>query len=402
LPVSKKGLGVRSVDRATFLRHHREHVNRGFADLAALLDMPAEVRSDGAIVYDEQDIPYLDCGGYGAFLLGHRHPDVVSAVADQLGRHPMSTRGLLEPTVVRAARSLATVTPAGLQYTCFTSSGTEAVELALKLAAANGRRRVVAAGGGSHGAALADAHLVPYDDLPAMRSALAGSRGDPCCVLVEPVQAEGGVRIPREGYLAGVRTLCRRFGALLVVDEVHSGLGRLGSWWGCDQEDVTPDLLTVGKVLSGGVIPVAATVATAEVFDVLNRDPSPHSWAFGGNPLAAVAATSTIEVLQREKVPERAGDLGAHLLPEIEAALRPAGPDRVRAVRGRGLLIGAELATPRLAVAFTIGMLRAKVLTSYTLNSSEVIRLTPAVLESDQIDWLLRALRDTATMLASD
>lgn len=393
--------GGEGMDRATFLRHHREHVNRGFADLAALLGLPAEVRSAGAVVHDEHDTPYLDCGGDGAFLLGHRHPDVVGAVADQLGRHPLSTRGLLEPTVVEAARSLAAVTPPGLRYSCLTDSGADAVELALRLAAANGRRRVVAAEGGFHGRPLAGAQLVPYDDLPAMRSALVGNRGEKACVLIEPVQVEGGVRIPREGYLAGVRALCKRFGALLVVDEAHSGLGRLGSWWGCDQENVKPDLLTVGKVLSGGVVPVAATVATADVFDVVNHDPVLHSLTFGGNPLAAVAATSTIEVLQREKVPERADDLGTRLLPEIEEALRPAGPDRIRAVRGRGLLIGVELASPRLAVAFTIGMLRAKVLTSYTLNSADVVRLTPPVaLEADQICWLLRALRDSATALA--
>ncbi|MFI0743095.1 aspartate aminotransferase family protein [Streptomyces sp. NPDC021100] len=405
--------------RATVLEHLRDHVNRGHSRVASLLGLPLEVRSSGALVYDEEDTPHLDCGGYGVFLLGHRHPDVVGAVTRQLGRHPLSTRALVEPNVVQAARELTSVAPAGLPYAFFVNSGAEAVELAVKLARANGCREVIAAHGGFHGKTLGalsatgndryrtglgpllpGVRFVPFGDGEALRTVLANAT-ERACVLLEPVQAEGGVRIPPPGYLRQVRELCSEFRALLVMDEIQSGLGRLGRWWGCDEEDVRPDVLTTGKALSGGVVPVAATLATAEVYEVLNRDPLFHSSTYGGNPLAAVAAATTIDVLRRDRLVEQAGALGGQLLPRVSEALSAAGPRAVREVRGRGLLIGIEFASEALAGLFLTHMLRERVLTSYTLNASTTIRLTPpATLDPGHIDWLLRSLERSAAALA--
>ncbi|MFF2806602.1 aspartate aminotransferase family protein [Streptomyces sp. NPDC058000] len=404
--------------RAVVLDHLRDHVNRGHSRIASLLGLPLEVRSAGALVYDEQDTPHLDCGGYGVFLLGHRHPDVVDAVVGQLGRHPLSTRALVEPNMAYAAQALTSVAPAGLQYAFFVNSGAEAVELAMKLARANGCRRVIAAEGGFHGKTLGalsvtgnhryrtglepllpGVEFVPFGDVDTLRAVL-GSDTTRACVLLEPVQAEGGVRIPPVGYLREVREVCEEFHALLVMDEIQSGLGRLGSWWGCDEEGVCPDVLTTGKVLSGGVVPVAATLATAEVYEVLNRDPLFHSSTYGGNPLATVAAATTIEVLRRDRLVEQARGLGSQLLPQITGALAAAGPHAIREVRGRGLLIGIEFTSEALAGLFLTHMLRERVLTSYTLNASRVIRLTPpAILESDHICWLLRSLERSAAAL---
>ncbi|WP_043268114.1 aminotransferase class III-fold pyridoxal phosphate-dependent enzyme [Streptomyces sp. CT34] len=405
--------------RTVALEHLRDHANRGYARIASLLGLPMEVRSAGVLVYDEEDTPYLDCGGYGVFLLGHRHPDVVDAVAGQLGRHPLSTRALVEPRMASAAQALTSVAPAGMQYAFFVNSGAEAVELTMKLARANDCRRLIAAQGSFHGKTLgalsatgndryrtglepllSGVEFVPFGDVEALRAAL---RSDPAraCVLLEPVQAEGGVRIPPGGYLRQVRELCEEFGALLAMDEIQSGLGRLGSWWGCDEDGVRPDLMTTGKVLSGGVVPVAATLATAEVYEVLNQDPLFHSSTYGGNPLATVAAATTIDVLRRDRLIERAGALGSRLLPEISGALAAAGPRSIRGVRGRGLLIGIEFASEAQAGLFLTHMLRERVLTSYTLNASRVIRLTPpAILEPDHISWLLRSLERSAVALA--
>ncbi|GGX35096.1 aspartate aminotransferase family protein [Streptomyces noursei] len=405
--------------RAVALDHLRDHVNRGHSRIASLLGLPLEVRSAGALVYDEEDTAYLDCGGYGVFLLGHRHPDVVDAVAGQLGRHPLPTRALIEPNVAAAAQALTSVAPAGLQYAFFVNSGTESVELAIKLARANGCRRVIAAEGGFHGKTLGalsatgnnryraglepllpGVEFVPFGDAEALKAALA-SDATRACVLLEPVQAEGGVRLPPAGYLRQVRELCDAFHALLAMDEIQSGLGRLGSWWGCDEEDVRPDVLTTGKVLSGGVVPVAATLATPEVYEVLNQDPLLHSSTYGGNPLAAVAAATTIDVLRRDRLVERARTLGGRLLPQIIDALAAAGPTLVREVRGRGLLIGIEFTSEASAGLFLTHMLRERVLTSYTLNASRVIRLTPpAILEPDHVCWLLRSLERSAVALA--
>ncbi|ARF53717.1 aspartate aminotransferase family protein [Streptomyces gilvosporeus] len=405
--------------RKAVLDHLRDHVNRGHARIASLLGLPLEVRSAGALVYDEGDTPHLDCGGYGVFLLGHRHPDVVDAVAGQLGRHPLSTRALLDPHVATAAQLLSSVAPANLPYAFFVNSGAESVELAIKLARANGCRRVIAAERGFHGKTLGalsatgndryrtglepllpGVEFVPFGDADALKAALGGDTTR-ACVLLEPVQAEGGVRMPPQGYLREVRELCTEFRALLVMDEIQSGLGRLGSWWGCDEEGVCPDVLTTGKVLSGGVVPVAATLASAEVYEVLNQDPLLHSSTYGGNPLATVAAATTIRVLQRDRIVERAAELGSRLLPQVTDALAAAGPDVIREVRGRGLLLGIEFASEALAGLFLTHMFRERVLTSYTLNASRVIRLTPpAILESDHIDWLLGSLERSAAALA--
>lgn len=328
--------------RRLVLEVMRDHVNRGHSRIASLLGMPLEVRSAGALVYDEQDTPYLDCGGYGVFFLGHCHPDIVDAVAGQLGRHPLSTWALVEPNLSRAAQALISVAPAGLEYVTFVNSGAEAIEFALKLASLNGCRRVIAAEGGFHGKTLGalsvtgndryrtgiepllpGVQFVPFGDVAALKAVLE-SDAERACVLLEPVQAEGGVRIPPDGYLRGVKELCEHFDALLIMDEIQSGLGRLGFWWGCGQEGVCPDLLTTGKTLSGGVVPVAATLATAEAYELLNQDPLFHSSTYAGNPLAAVAAGATLEVLNRDHLIEHARLVGSDLLPQITEALTPA------------------------------------------------------------------------------
>ncbi len=407
-------------DRASVVRAYRSHVNRGLANLAALLGAPVEVRSTGALVYDQNDTAYLNCGGYGVFLLGHSHPRVVRAVSDQLHSHPLATRLLLEPRLAQAATALAASAPGALDYVFLTNSGAEAVELGLKLARANGRQRVVAMHGGFHGktlgalsatgrAAFRDPFApllpgvqhVPYGDLDALRQALADDPA-PACVLLEPVQAEGGVRIPLRGYLRAVRILCDRFGALLMLDEVQTGLGRLGSWWGCDPEGVIPDILLAGKTLSGGVVPVGAVLTTADLFDVLNRDPLLHTSTYGGNPLAAAAVRATVEVLREEHLVDRAARLGGHLLRELRQIVFDRAGDPMIEVRGRGLLLGIDCGSAPVAAQLAAELLNRKVLSTYSLNRGSVLRLTPpAVLDAGQVDWLLSAVDSAVARLTS-
>jgi putrescine aminotransferase len=407
-------------DRDSVVRAYRAHVNRGLANLASMLGAPLEVRSQGALVYDEHGSAYLDCGGYGVFLLGHGHPRVVGAVSDQLHRHPLATRMLVEPRLAEAATALASIAPAPLEYVFLTNSGAEAVELGLKLARANGRRRVIAMQGGFHGKTLGAltatgraafrepfSPLLPavqhvrYGDADALRQALAADP-EPACVLLEPVQAEGGVRIPLSGYLTAVRTLCDRFGAMLVLDEVQTGLGRLGSWWGCDPERVIPDVLLAGKTLSGGVVPVGAVVTTAEVFGVLNRDPLLHTSTYGGNPLAAAAVAATIGALRDEQLVERAAGLGEHLLRELRHILFNRTGDPLIEVRGRGLLLGIDCSTPPVAAELLAELLARRVITTYSLNCGNVLRLTPpAVLDDGQVDWLLSAVDGAVATITS-
>jgi putrescine aminotransferase len=396
-----------------------EHVNAGYARLARFTATPVEVASEGSRVRSEDGRTYLDCGGYGVFTLGHCHPRVVQAVQRQVARHPLHTHVLLTAEPAVAAGELASIAPPGLDWVCFVNSGAEATELALKLARLSGRRRVVAMDGGFHGKTLGALSVtgrdryrepcrpllpgvtfVPFDDLAAVEGAI-GSGGERTCVIAEPVQAEAGVRIPQEGFLAGLRALCDRSGAMLVVDEVQTGLGRLGAWWGSDLERVVPDVLLAGKALGGGVVPVAAVVASADAFAPLNDDPLMHSSTFAGSPLAGAAVAAAIEASRELDVPGRARALGSRLLFELREAAT--GHEAlVRDVRGAGLLIAIEFRQPRNATEFALGLQKRGVLACFSANAHDVVRLTPpAILTDAELEQIVAAVADTLRHLTA-
>lgn len=404
--------------RSKVLERHRKHVNKGMARLSDLMGTHVEVRSAGNYVFDERGERYLDCGGYGVFTLGHCHPAVVKAVTEQVGRLPLSTRSLVNPEVAAAAEALSAVTPAGLDYVYFGSSGTEATEAAIKLACLNGKTSLISTHGGYHGktlgalsvtgresyrqpfsSLLAPAEFVRYGDADELASALerAGATG---CVILEPVQAEGGVVIPPDGYLREVERLCRHHGAYLILDEIQTGLARLGTWWGMDRENVVPDLLLVGKALSGGIVPVSALVASNAAFEKLNQAPILHTSTFSGNPLAAAAARAAVETMRDENVVPLACVLGETLLGQLEFLRGPRYSRLVREVRGRGILIGIEFGAEFLAGDFMIEMLKRNVVVSYSLNAHRVVRITPsAFLSESDVKWLMAAARECIAVL---
>lgn len=408
-----------STDRRIVHARYRAHISSSLATIADILGAPIEVRSAGTRVYDEHDTPFLDCGGYGVFLLGHRHPAVIEAVRRQLDTHTLATKLLLVPQLAEAAETLASVTPPGLDHVVLTNSGAEATELGLKLARLAGRTRVLATAGGFHGKTLGalsvtgrqtyrapfqpllpGVEFVPFGDADVLATALDRG-GSGAAVILEPVQGEGGVVIPPVGYLAEVRRLCTAAGALLVLDEIQTGLGRLGAWWGADAEGVRPDILLSGKVLSGGVIPVGAVVATSEVFAPLDADPLLHSSTYGGNPLAAAAVTATIRTIRDEDIVSRSAVLGDRIKADATRILGEHCPWLVREVRGRGLLIGLDFAEASVAAEFLMAMLEQRVVTSYSLNTHSVVRLTPpATLDEDDLAWLSTAMRKSALDLA--
>ena len=403
----------------SLLQGYRDHVSVGRARLAQFMSTRAEVRSEGCFVYDETGRPHLDCGGYGVFILGHCHPRVVAAVRDQLERHPLGTRQLVEPRQVEAAEALARVAPEGLEYALFTAGGAEAVEAALKIARLNGADVTIATEGGFHGKTFGalsvtgraeyrdpfeplvpNVERIPYGDAAALAEALDRHPAGACSVILEPIQGEGGVVIPARGYLSEVKSVCERSRALLILDEIQTGLGRVGEWWAADREGVVPDILLTGKGLSGGVVPVSAVVSTPEVFDPLSRDPLLHTTTFGGAPIAMAAAAAALATIEEENVVERAAALGDRLLAETKLAL--AGhSDIVADIRGVGLLIGIEFHSPHLAGDFMAELVRRRVIVSHSLNTNHVVRLTPPVsLEDEHIDWLTWAMDESATVVA--
>lgn len=404
-----------ATDGTQVVAAYRRHLSLGRAMFGEMTGSIVETRSAGALIYDERGRDYLDCGGYGVFIHGHRHPAVLAAVQRQLETHPLATRVLLEPVTAQAATALARVSPEGLDRVHFANSGAEAMETALKLARAHGKVSLVATHGGFHGKTLGalsatgnplykdafhpllpDTCHVPYGDAEALREALAARKGR-ACVVVEPVQGEAGVVVPPHGYLQQVQAACREYGAFFVVDEVQTGMGRLGTWWGLEPEGVVPDAMLVAKGLSGGVVPVAAVVASQDAYRPFNLDPYLHSSTFAGSPLACAAALAAVESLEAEGLVARAAETGARLLTAIEETLRQRCGGLLREVRGRGLLIGAEFTHPMVVGELLIALLRHGVIVNHSLNNNYVLRFTPpAVLTAEDEARLLSALDSAA------
>ncbi|WP_439659401.1 aspartate aminotransferase family protein [Lentzea sp. HUAS TT2] len=405
---------MNTLDSKQVAEIYRKHLSTGRAWLAELTGGHIETTSSGARVQAE-DVEYLDCGGYGVFILGHRHPRVVDAVIAQIHRNPMATRLLLEPTAAVAAQALIGVAPHGLTRAHFVNSGAEAVEAAIKFARAQGRTHLISAINGYHGKTMGALSLtarsmyqdpftpllpnvahVPYGDTSALVQALAAIGGR-ACVVLEPVQGEAGVVVPPDGYLREAARLCREHGALFVLDEVQTGLGRLGHWWGADREGVTADMVLVGKNLSGGVIPVAAVLATEEVYAPFAADPLLHTSTFAASPVAMAAAATSIEVLRDEQLIARAEHLGGLITCTLRNLLQEHAPHLGAEVRGAGLLIGVELPSPHVAGDLVLELQNRHVLVNHSLNASGVLRLTPpAVMTDADLDWLFTAFTAAA------
>ena len=411
--------GEATAQRAKVLQAYRRHLSVGTARLAELMRAGVEARSRGPYVWDESGEQYLDCGGYGVFILGHCHPRVVDAVIDQVRTHPTSTYLLLSRIKAEAAEKLASVMPSGLDHIYFAGSGAEAVETALKIARLNGRRRIIAMENGFHGMTLGalsatgyKSHQQPFEPLlPGVEFVPFGSanalaealnRDPDACVLLEPVQAEAGVIIPPDGYLSEVERICRAQRALLILDEIQTGLGRLGAWWGASREAVTPDLLLVGKALGGGIVPVSAVAGSASAFERLSRDPMIHNSTFSGAPIAAAAAKATIEAIEEEDIVERAALLGARMHEMVASVMKEACPALIRQVRSIGLLTAIEWDADYLALDFLIEMLDRRVILSHSTNAPRVTRLTPpAVISEADISNVEATMRASAKAMAA-
>ncbi|HTX59362.1 MAG TPA: putrescine aminotransferase [Verrucomicrobiae bacterium] len=408
----------------------REHVNPGFLEYRKAGDAEGasavvEWADAGPNSYrDVNGREYLDClGGFGIFNVGHRHPKVVRAVMAQLRRQPLHSQDLLDPLRAMLAKALAMLTPPSLEFAFFCNSGTEAVEAALKFGRAFDPTKVtiVAATRGFHGKSygslsasakaefrrpfgpmLPNIEHVPFNDLPALEDMMSSCKAvgeDVGIVLLEPIQGEGGVNIPSDDYLPGVRALCDRFGSLLIFDEVQTGMGRTGKMFCFEHYGVVPDLLCLAKAFGGGVMPAGAVVGRRGVFSKLFANPFLHTTTFGGNPLACAAALATINVLIEERLPERAAVMGERMLAGIRAAV--AGVDLVVDARGKGLLMAIEFRDNESGFEFGKRMLERGVLVSGTLVNARVIRIEPPLtIAEEQADYVCQAIGETLRSMA--
>jgi acetylornithine aminotransferase len=364
-------------------------------------------RGEGALLWDTDGREYLDAlAGIAVCNLGHAHPAVTKALCEQAGRlvHTSNIYGIAAQEAL--AETLTAL--AGMDRVFFGNSGAEANEAAIKLARLHGHRKgiktplIVVMENSFHGRTLATLSAtgnrkvqagfeplvqgflrLPYGDLDALR-VVADSQPDVVAVLVEPIQGEGGIRVPPPDYLPGVRAVCEARGWLMILDEIQTGMGRTGRPFAYQHHDLAPDVLTVAKALGNGV-PIGACLARGAAADLFA--PGNHGSTFGGNPLACAAALAVCETLTGERLWERAAETGERITAGLRAAFD--GLPGVLEVRGRGLMIGIELDRPcgeLVTEALGEGLL-------INVTADTVIRLLPPlVFDAAQADRLVAGL----------
>lgn len=364
------------------------------------------VRGKGVYLWDENGRRYIDMmGAYSAASFGHSHPRLIQALTDQARQLDTISRAYFNDRLGAFLARACSLT--GMDLALPMNSGAEAVETALKAArkwaytvkgVPADRAEIIVCDGNFHGRTIAIVGFssvaqyrdgfgpfppgfrsVPFGDVAALRAAITPNTA---AFLVEPIQGEGGINVPPPGYLAEVARICREHNVLLICDEIQSGLGRTGRLLACQHDGVTPDAVTLGKALGGGLLPVSLFLARREVMQVFT--PGDHGSTFGGNPIAAAVGLAALDTLMDERLVERSARLGTHLLARLRAIENPI----IREVRGRGLFAGVELDRDLAnAAAVATRLLQAGVLTKDTHRNT--IRFAPPlIIEESQIDWV--------------
>jgi len=386
------------------------HSARNYAPLPVVI-----AEGDGAWVYDVDGRRYLDMlAAYGALNFGHRHPQLTAVAHAQLDRLTLTSRAFHNDQLGTFCAALAEL--AGMDLVLPMNTGAEAVETALKTARKWGyqvkgipadQAKIVIAGGNFHGRTITIVSFsddkestadfgpftpgfvrVPYGDADALRAAIDDWTA---AVLIEPIQGEGGVIIPPDGYLRAVRDVCTEANVLMIADEIQSGLGRTGYTFACDHEGVRPDVYVLGKALGGGMVPLSAVVSRRDVLGVFR--PGEHGSTFGGNPLACAIGIEVVRMISTGEYQEHAAALGERLAEMLQALPGEA----VTAVRSRGLWAGIDLAN-RIGREVCEGLLRRGILAKDA--HEHTIRLAPPlVIEVTDLEW---ALGQLAEELAAD
>ncbi|GAA2685370.1 ornithine--oxo-acid transaminase [Streptomyces lunalinharesii] len=360
----------------------------------------------GSWVTDVEGRRYLDClAGYSALNFGHGHPRLIAAAQAQLARLTLTSRAFHNDRLGPFCRDLAEL--AGMDLVLPMNTGAEAVETAIKVArkwgcerkgVAPDRATVIVADGNFHGRTTTIVSFstdpvaregfgpftpgfrsVPYGDSAALAAAIDENT---VAVLLEPIQGEAGVLIPPPGYLQAVRDMCTHENVLFIADEIQSGLGRTGTTFACDAEEVTPDVYVLGKALGGGIVPVSAVVSRHDVLDVIR--PGSHGSTFGGNPLAAAVGHAVVKLLRGGEYQERAAELGEQLRGRLEELV---GRGAV-AVRSRGLWAGIDLDPALMTGRHACMRLLDRGVLAKDTHGSTIRLAPPLVIEPDELDWM--------------
>ncbi len=399
---------------------YEKYINPAQAKLFRFMGLASvEGHAQGWTITDSEGREFIDClGGYGMFALGHRHPKVVEAVEKELHAMPMCGKVLFNRPMGELAELLAEITPGDLQYSFFVNSGTEAVEGCLKVARlATKRSKFVAAENAFHGKTMGSLTAtgrdlyrepfkplldcfthVPYGDASALEAVVDE---ETAAVILEPIQGEGGIIVPPAGYLKEVKAICEAKGALLIADEVQTGIGRTGTWFGVEHDDVKPDLMACAKALGGGVMPLGAIIGTPAAWQGLIEAPFLHTSTFGGNQMACAAGVATIKAIKEEDLLRRSAETGAYFKAGLEQ-IQKEFPEVIAEVRGKGMMLGVELTREGAGGMLMSLMIDKSIIVAYTLNNPKVIRIEPPlIMPKEVVDYVLENFRSAVAMTAS-
>lgn len=363
-------------------------------------------------IYGEE---FIDClGGFGIYTCGHRNEEIIDTIKAQLDHQALHSQELLDPLRGYLAKAVAGITPGDLEKCFFTNGGAEAVEMALKLARiATGGSWFISTVGAFHGKSMGAISMggkstyrtpylpmvqqvqhVEYGNSEDMRKAirnLAAVGEKVAGVILEPIQGEGGIIIPPEGYLKEVRAICDEYGVALIFDEIQTGMGRTGAMFRCETEDVVPDILTFGKAFGGGIMPITGIICRPNMWteELIENPWLLGSPTFGGNPLACSAALATIKYMLENDVPGQCKEKGEYLKAGL-VKLHEKYPTVIEEVRGIGLMLAVEFVACEVGYSVAKGMFARGVMTAGTLVNAKCVRFEPAaVISYEDMDQVI-------------
>ncbi len=374
------------------------------------------VKGEGVWVYDVEGNKYLDClSAYSAVSQGHNHPKIKQAMIDQLDRLTLTSRAFYNDKLGLLYKKLSDMT--GYDKSLPMNSGAEAVETAIKVARKWGyhvkgvprhKAEIIVADGNFHGRTVTIISftstpqykddfgpftpgfpMVEYGDIKAIENAI---NENTVAIMIEPIQGENGVLLPPEGYLKSVEKLCRENNILFIADEIQTGLGRTGAFFACDHEGVRPDIMVIGKALSGGFYPVSAVLADESVLGLIV--PGDHGSTFGGNPLGASVAIAALDVIEDEKLVENSRVLGQYMMDYLDEIPKK----NILEIRGKGLFIGVELKHDFGGARRIAEILRDKGVLAKETHEHTIRFAPPLVIDKETVDWLLPIVRDALLM----
>lgn len=396
------------------LRAYEDHIDRFLPLYVRVLgEEMLEWRAEGAFLYSPSGQRWMDClGAGGVFGLGFRHPKVVDAVKKQLDRVGLSARLFVNPVTAALAKKLVTLVPPSLDQVWFANSGTESVEAAIKLARlATGRPGIVGTQNGYHGMSIATLSIsgleawrkgtepavggsavIDFNKIEAVKQAVSDQTA---ALVLEPVQWASGCEVATNEYLQAVRQHCDEVGALLIFDEIQCGLGRAGTLWGHTPSGVVPDLLCVGKILSGGVMPLAAVCYNEKVRYGERDRPQFNNSSYGGNPMSCAAGLAALEVLTDEGVLDRAMELGKRCGDAMDEWVKKY-PKALKSHRGAGLMRCLEMKQPSMGSIMQDYARKRGVIIASMMHMPQFVRVSPPFTATDEeFQFFLNAVEES-------